>query len=36
VRDRGFIGRSAHWDDGSGEHGIRAHVGVGDATVDLR
>jgi len=36
VRDRGFIGRSAHWDDGAGASGIRAHVGVGDASIDLR
>jgi len=36
VRERGFIGHSARWNDGGGTSFIRAHVGVGQATVDLR
>lgn len=36
VRERGFIGHSARWTEGSGTSLIRAHVGVGQASVDLR
>jgi len=36
VRERGFIGHSARWSDGGGANSIRVHVGVGQATVDLR
>ena len=36
IRERGFIGHSAHWGEGVGTSLIRAHVGVGEATVDLR
>ena len=36
VRDRGFIGHSVRWNGGKGASFIRAHVGVGQATVDLR
>jgi len=36
VRERGFIGHSARWNDGKGSSFIRAHVGVGQAAVDLR
>jgi hypothetical protein len=35
VRERGFIGHSARWNDGKGASLIRVHVGVGQATVDL-
>jgi hypothetical protein len=36
VHEQGFIGHSARWTEGSGSGFIRAHVGVGSATVDLR
>ena len=36
VRERGFIGHSARWSEGGGTSFIRAHVGVGQASVDLR
>ena len=36
VRERGFIGHTARWSDGSGPSFIRVHVGVGQATVNLR
>ena len=36
VRERGFIGHSARWSDGHGASYVRAHVGVGEATVELR
>ena len=36
VRDRGFIGHSAHWGEGKGSASIHVHVGVGDVRIDLR
>jgi len=36
IHDRGFIGHSAHWDEGHGHGVLRAHVGVGQGTVTLR
>jgi hypothetical protein len=36
VRERGFIGHSARWTEGRGASFIRAHVGVGQASVELR
>jgi len=36
VRERGFISHSAHWSDGRGASFVRAHVGVGEANVELR
>ena len=36
VRERGFIGHTARWNDGGGSSFIRVHVGVGQATVVLR
>ncbi len=36
VRERGFIGHTARWNDGTGSSFVRVHVGVGQATVELR
>ncbi len=36
IRERGFIGHTAHWDDGRGASTLSAHVGVGKAEVNLR
>ena len=36
VHERGFIGHTARWNEGSGNSVVRAHVGVGEATVSLR
>lgn len=36
VHERGFIGHAAHWNEGSGNSVVRAHVGVGEASVSLR
>lgn len=36
IRERGFIGHEAHWSEGRGAGSIRAHVGVGEANIDLR
>ena len=36
IHERGFIGHSAHWNDGRGHGLLRASVGVGESTVTLR
>ena len=36
VHERGFIGHTTRWNGGMGSSFIRVHVGVGQATVDLR
>jgi hypothetical protein len=35
VQGRGFIGRELLWNEGHGPSAIRAHVGVGEASVML-
>lgn len=35
VRERGFIGHEANWDEGRGMSSIHAHVGVGSARVTI-
>ena len=36
IREKGFIGHTAHWTGGRGSGSLKAHVGVGQAEVTLR